>query len=129
MVLDEPVAGAPAQPDPAVPRVLVVDDEEAVMLTIQGILELEGYAVTAVPTGELALELLRAERFDVVLTDLRLENGIDGVELLSELRSQDADTVAIMLTGYASLDSAVKALRAGAYDYLFKPCDVFELKL
>src|SRR5438093_331358 len=73
MVLDEPVAGAPAQPDPAVPRVLVVDDEEAVMLTIQGILELEGYAVTAVPTGELALELLRAERFDVVLTDLRLE--------------------------------------------------------
>jgi signal transduction histidine kinase len=109
--------------------VLVVDDEEAVMLTIQGILELDGYEVIATATGEEALELLRTQRFDVILTDLRLEDGIDGLDLLGELRRQSIDAVAIMLTGYASLDSAVKALREGAYDYLFKPCDVLELRM
>jgi signal transduction histidine kinase len=128
MVLDEPMTGSPIAADPSVPRVLVVDDEEAVMLTIQGILELDGYEVIATATGEEALELLRTQRFDVILTDLRLENGVDGLDILGELRRQSLDTVAIMLTGYASLDSAVKALREGAYDYLFKPCDVLELR-
>src|SRR6266542_5688444 len=99
MVLDEPLADSTQPPDPDVARVLVVDDEEAVMLTIQGILELEGYAVTAAATGEHALELLRTQHFDVVLTDLRLENGLDGVDLLGELRRQGSETVAIMLTG------------------------------
>jgi signal transduction histidine kinase len=129
MILDEPVTGSPVAADPSVPRVLVVDDEEAVMLTIQGILELDGYEVIAIAKGEEALELLRTQHFDVILTDLRLDDGVDGLDLLGELRRQSLDAVAIMLTGYASLDSAVKALREGAYDYLFKPCDVLELRM
>src|SRR5690242_2903970 len=129
MVVDEPLTGSPATANPALTRVLVVDDEEAVMLTIQGILELDGYEVIATASGEEALELLRTQYFDVVLTDLRLENDIDGIDLVRELRRHSLDGVAIMLTGYASLDSAVKALREGAYDYLCKPCDVLELRM
>ena len=124
MVLDEPATGIQSVANLAAPRVLVVDDEEPVMLTIQGILDLDGYDVTGTMSGQAALELLRAEQFDVVLTDLRLQDGIEGMDLLRELRGRASDTVAIMLTGYASVDSAVTALREGAYDYLVKPCDV-----
>jgi DNA-binding NtrC family response regulator len=109
-------------------RVLVVDDEETVMLTLQGVLELDGYDVTASSSGEHAIELVRTQHFDLVLTDLRLDNGVDGIDILRELRRQSIDSVSIMLTGYSSLDSAVKALREGAYDYLLKPCDVLELR-
>jgi signal transduction histidine kinase len=128
MVLAELMTGSPAAADPSRARVLVVDDEEAVMLTIQGILELDGYEVIATGSGEAALELIRTQYFDVVLTDLRLEDGMDGLDLVRELRQQSLDAVAIMLTGYASLDSAVRAIREGAYDYLHKPCDVLELR-
>jgi YesN/AraC family two-component response regulator len=71
--------------------------------------------------------LLRRNVYDVVLTDLRLDD-LDGLTILAETRRNSPDTVSIMLTGYASLDSAVQALREGAYDYLVKPCDVEELK-
>jgi signal transduction histidine kinase len=127
MVLDQEVAGPLNVADPSVPRVLVVDDEVAVMLTLQGILELDGYAVIATSSGKHALELLGTQHFDVLLTDLRLD-GIEGIDLLREARHQSPDIVSIMLTGYASLETAVKALREGAYDYLFKPCDVAELR-
>ncbi len=73
------------------------------------------------------MDLLRRNVYDVVLTDLRLDD-LDGMTILAETRRTSPDTVSIMLTGYASLDSAVQALREGAYDYLVKPCDVEELK-
>jgi signal transduction histidine kinase len=109
------------------PRILVVDDEETVLLTIRGVLELDGYEVVSASTGAKALELLRGQRFDLILTDLRLRD-LDGVALLHEHRQQAPDAAAIMLTGYASLESAVQALREGAYDYLIKPCNVVELR-
>jgi signal transduction histidine kinase len=129
MVADQEIARELKPAVSGIPRVLVVDDEEAVLLTIQSILELDGYEVVATTSGEHALELLHNEHFDLVLTDLRLENGIDGIELLRELRRTSADAVSIMLTGYGSLDSAVSALREGAYDYLLKPSDVLELRM
>ena len=107
--------------------VLVVDDEESVALTIQAILRLDGHDVTAVTTGSDALRLLNERQFDVVLTDLRL-GDIDGIEVLREVQKTSPDTAAIMLTGYASLESAISALRSGAYDYLMKPSDVEELR-
>src|SRR5207249_3514277 len=107
--------------------VLVVDDEEGVLVTMQAILEMEGYAVAIAQKGAAAIDLLRRQTFDVVLTDLRLDD-LDGLAILAEVRRTSPETVAIMLTGYASLDSAVQALRQGAYDYLVKPCDVEELK-
>lgn len=108
-------------------KLLVVDDEESVSLTIEAILEKDGYEVTAVTRGEAALDLLRSTTFDLVLTDLRLDD-VDGLAILGELRRTSPDTVGITLTGYASLDSAIQALREGAYDYLVKPCDVEELR-
>lgn len=108
-------------------RVLVVDDEESVLQTIAAILRREGYDVVAVPGVDDALRRLGESPYDVVLTDLRLE-GASGMQIVSELRRRWPESAAIVLTGYASLQSAVDALREGAYDYLVKPCDVEELK-
>lgn len=108
-------------------KVLVVDDEQSVATTVRAILQLDGNEVTAVTNGKEALELLREREFDIVLTDLRLDD-LDGIEVLRETQKLWPDTVAIMLTGYASLESAVAALRNGAYDYLIKPTNVNELR-
>jgi signal transduction histidine kinase len=111
----------------ATSKVLVVDDEQSVATTIKAIPELDGSEVTAVTSGSEALAQLREHEFDVVLTDLRLDD-LDGIEILRETQKLWPDTVSIMLTGYASLESAVTALRSGAYDYLIKPSDVDELR-
>jgi len=112
----------------ATSKVLIVDDEESVAVTMAAILEMDGYAVTTALRGEDAIARLRSDTFDLVLTDLRLEN-FDGMDVLAEARRRSPDTIGIVLTGYASVESAVKALREGAYDYLLKPCDVEELRL
>jgi signal transduction histidine kinase len=107
--------------------ILVVDDEPNVLLTLAAILEEEGYQVeTASSFGE-ARGHLQARRFDVVLTDLRMEDE-GGMALLAELRSRWEGIVPLVLTGYASLETAVEALREGAYDFLVKPSEVGELK-
>jgi signal transduction histidine kinase len=108
-------------------RVLVVDDEPNVLETIAAILEGEGYEVRVAANVDAALLALDRERFDLVLTDLRME-GPSGLSLLTDLRRNWPKTMAVVLTGYASLESAIDALREGAYDYLIKPCDVEELK-
>jgi DNA-binding response OmpR family regulator len=107
-------------------KILVVDDDEAVRWTLGAVLSDVGYAVTLSPSGLDALAKIRAEAFDVVLTDLKL-GDVDGVEILEALRRTWPDTVTLMLTGYASVESAVGALRSGAYDYLLKPCAPEEL--
>jgi DNA-binding response OmpR family regulator len=106
---------------------LVVDDEESVAVTMGAILEMDGYQVDLATTGAAAVDQLRAATFDVVLTDLRLDDT-DGISLIGEVARIQPDTISIMLTGYASIESAIKALREGAYDYLIKPCDVEELR-
>ncbi len=116
------------KPPVAKGRILVVDDEPGVLITIQAILKMEGYEVQGAASGYDALHNLRNQPFDLVLTDLRLGDD-DGLDMLAELRKQSPDTVAIVLTGYASLESAIQAMRQGAYDYLVKPTDVEELKL
>lgn len=126
MVLDETIA-APMGALAAAPRILVVDDEETVLLSIQGVLELDGYAVSATTSGTEALTLAATTAFDLVLTDLRLDD-IDGLQVLRELQRISPTSVVVTLTGYASLDTALQALRDGAYDYLVKPCDVLELR-
>src|SRR5437762_1304288 len=109
------------------PRVLVVDDEQSVTVTMAAILEMDGYSVATALRGEEALKQIATEEFDLVLTDLRLDD-FDGMDVLAAARRRSKDTVGIVLTGYASLESAVKALREGAYDYMLKPADVEELR-
>ena len=108
-------------------KLLVVDDEESVAVTMGAILEMDGYSVSVTMSGADALRQIREMPFDLVLTDLRLDD-IDGLTILSEICRIHPDTVTIILTGYASMESAIKALREGAYDYLVKPCDVDELR-
>lgn len=109
-------------------RILVVDDEENVRITTAAILEQEGYDVDTASDGHEALSKVKGGNFDLVLTDLRME-GLDGNALLQELCSKHPSVVTVVLTGYASIESSIDALRCGVYDYLIKPCVVDDLKL
>ncbi len=108
-------------------RVLVVDDEAAERITLGEVLRLEGFRVTLAASGEEALSLaMKGPPFDVAILDLRLP-GIDGIEVLENLHRQSPQTVVILITGYATLETAISALRKGAYDYLLKPCPVEQI--
>jgi PAS domain S-box-containing protein len=112
--------------DPRSSRLLVVDDEENVLLTIAAILSQRGYQVETASSGQEAIDRIAKEPFDLVLTDLSMKE-VDGIEVVGAVREHQPDTVAIMLTGYASLDSAIEAIRRGAYDYLTKPTNIEEM--
>ena len=108
-------------------RVLVVDDEAAERITLGDLLRLEGFEVTLAASGEEALSLaMKGSPFDVAILDLRLP-GIDGIEVLENLHRHSPTTVVILITGYATLETAISALRKGAYDYLLKPCPVEQI--
>lgn len=100
--------------------VLVVDDEGAIRYSITKTLQRVGYHVEAAASGEEALEMMKTQNYDVVLTDIRMP-GLTGVELLRRITEQAPDAVVILLTGYASLETAIESLRLGAHDYLVKP--------
>ncbi len=109
------------------PKVLVVDNEQSVVVTTKAILQLDGYDVATTTSGAQARAMVREVEYDLVLTDLRLEDS-DGLDVLKAVRESYPETVTIVLTGYASVESAIQALRAGAYDYLVKPSEVEELR-
>ncbi len=106
--------------DPKAARILVVDDEGAIRYSISKTLQRVGYQVSSAASGEEALLMLDEMPFDVVLTDIRMP-GLSGVELLAKIKERAPDTVVILMTAYASLGTAVEALRLGAHDYLVKP--------
>ncbi len=101
-------------------RVLVVEDERAQREALAQYLGRSGYAVTAVGSGEEALARLAAESYAVLLTDLRLP-GADGLAVVRRARERDEETGVLLMTAYASVESAIEALRIGAHDYLLKP--------
>jgi signal transduction histidine kinase len=115
------------QRDAPAARLLVVDDEENILFTISEVLRLEGYEVEMAASGREAVSTLDAgATYDLVLTDLHMEDG-DGLLLLEEVRRRSPLTITIVLTGFAAVESAIAALRQGAYDYLTKPCIIAEL--
>src|SRR5205823_3330777 len=108
-------AGAPAATHRGFgTSILVVDDDDAVRWTIGEVLRDAAYSVTLATSGADALARLRQTEFDVVLTDLRL-GDVDGLAVLDAVRRTRPDAVTLMLTGYASVESAIAALRLGAY--------------
>jgi DNA-binding NtrC family response regulator len=109
-------------------RILVVDDEEIVRESVAGWLRRDGYQVEAVPDGKRALEALRAERRGIVFLDLKMP-GMDGLEVLAEARRSCPNTVFVIMTAYAAVETAVAAMKLGAYDYLAKPFDPEELSI
>ncbi|HEV8188239.1 MAG TPA: response regulator [Pyrinomonadaceae bacterium] len=109
------------------PRLLVVDDEESLRITTAAIFENEGYVVDTASSGDEAIELLNNKDYDLVLTDLHMEGG-DGLSVLNRIRRHAPLTISVVLTGFASVESAIAALQEGAYDYLIKPCDIESMK-
>lgn len=102
-------------------RILVVEDDSTARLLLSDMLRYAGYTVTQAPDGETALDILEKETFDVVLSDIVMED-VDGIEVLHTARLQPYRPAVILLTGHGTLQTCMSALRAGATDYLLKPC-------
>ena len=108
-------------------RILIVDDEEGIREVLRDFFEGEGFEVFEAANGVGALEMARRERFDVVLTDLKMP-GLDGLQVVKEIRHMRPRTAALILTGYPSTESAVSAMEIGCDGYLNKPVDLGLLK-
>jgi two-component system, NtrC family, response regulator PilR len=115
-------------PDPAAKRILVADDERSLRELLAIVLRREGHEVLLAESGEVALTALKRGPLDLLISDIKMPD-MSGVEVLRAAKATDASLPAIMMTAYASTETAVEAMRLGACDYLIKPFDVDELKL
>jgi DNA-binding NtrC family response regulator len=107
-------------------NLLIVDDEEQFLHSIQRSLEVRDFHVVTVNRGEKALEAARAQSFDIALVDLKMP-GIDGEQTLKALKQEHSAMEVVILTGHGTIDSAVACTRSGAYSYLQKPCELDRL--
>lgn len=107
-------------------KILLVDDEVIFTKNMDTLLETRGYRCTAVNSGAEAIRALENEDFDVVVLDLKMP-GMDGLTTLKEIKKLGLFTQTLILTGHGSIDSALEAIKLGAYDYLTKPCKISEL--
>ncbi len=108
-------------------NILLVDDEAIALRNLQHLLNCDAYAITATQSSEAALQLIKNQMFDVVLTDLRMEK-VDGMMILHTSREHHPDCEVIMITGHASTDSAVEAMRQGAFYYIAKPFRIEDVR-
>ncbi|MEW6163143.1 MAG: sigma-54 dependent transcriptional regulator [Nitrospirota bacterium] len=108
-------------------RVLVVDDEKIALKNLEHVMEKEGYVVTGTSSGQNALKILEGQEFDVVLTDLKMAKA-DGMQILKRCKELYPDTEVIMITGYATLESAVDTMKHGAFYYIAKPFKLDEVR-
>jgi DNA-binding NtrC family response regulator len=108
-------------------KLLIIDDERIALRNLEHVMKKEGYDVTSTQSGMNALKLLDEQQFDVVLTDLRMEK-VDGMQVLAKSRERYPDSEVIMITGFATLDSAVDAMRHGAFHYIAKPFKLDEVR-
>jgi DNA-binding NtrC family response regulator len=107
-------------------RVLLVDDEAIFTKNMSKLLKNRGYRVTAVNSGDSAIRELEQGHFDVIVLDLKMP-GMDGITTLKEVTKLGLFTETLILTGHGSIDTALEAMKLGAYDYLTKPCEIDEL--
>ena len=103
-------------------RILVVDDEKGMCEFLHYLLEGEGYEVEEAHSGAEALDKIKGKSYQLVLADIKMP-GIDGLEMLRRIREANEETVVIVMTGYSSLETAIKAIKYDASDYLTKPFD------
>jgi len=104
-------------------QLLLVDDEERFLETTKTLLEKRGVQTLTAANGLDAMKILRTNKVDVVILDVKMP-GLDGVEVLRKIKQEHPLVEVIMLTGHASVESAIEGLKLGAFDYLMKPCDV-----
>jgi len=109
-------------------KILFVDDDSAILSIVDKYLSREGYKVWLAESGAEALKLLKDKKFDIVFTDFKMP-GIDGIELLAKIKEYSPEIEVIIVTGHGTLESAVKAMKTGSYDYLQKPFKLDLLKI
>ena len=109
-------------------RILVVDDDESLRRITQLQLEEAGYAVLTASSGDRALQAIEEEAPALVITDLKMP-GLSGLEVLKKVRESYPQTTVVMITAFGTVQTAVEAMKAGAYDYITKPIDYEELVL
>ncbi|MBI5233455.1 MAG: response regulator [Deltaproteobacteria bacterium] len=107
-------------------RILIVDDDRSIREALFDYLSEKNYQVETADSGDVALEAIKSKGFDVVLTDLMLP-GMDGIEVMRLVREYDQDIAVILMTGFGSIESAMSAIKEGAYDYLAKPFKLDEM--
>ncbi|MEJ2725264.1 MAG: response regulator [Deltaproteobacteria bacterium] len=107
-------------------KILLVDDEAVFTNNMSKLLLNRGYHVTAVNSGDAAIQAMGEEDFDVVVLDLKMP-GMDGITTLKEIKKLGLFTETLILTGHGSIDTALEAIKLGAYDYLTKPCEINDL--
>ncbi|MEI8115271.1 MAG: sigma-54 dependent transcriptional regulator [Bacteroidia bacterium] len=107
-------------------RILVIDDERSIRNTLKDILEFEKYQVELAEDGFIALELLKASDFDVILCDIKMP-GMDGIEVLQKIEEIKPDIPVVMISGHGNIDTAVESIKKGAFDYIEKPLDLNRL--
>lgn len=120
--------GTPAPAPASKPRILIVDDEPSMREMLRIVLRRDGYEVVVAENGMSALDILRREPVDLLLSDIRMPD-LNGVEVLRAAKEMNRDIVAFMMTAFASTDTAVEAMRLGAVDYFTKPFSMDELRL
>src|SRR3990172_4453029 len=109
-------------------KILIVDDEERMCQSLARILSDLGYQAKALSEPAAAVREVESDSYDLVLTDIKMP-GLDGFDLLRAAKGKDKDSIVVFMTGYGSLESAVKAISLGAYDYLLKPLEIEDLKV
>jgi len=108
-------------------KILIVDDEKSIREFLEIMLKKEGYKVGSAVNAEEALKLFHNSNYELVISDIKM-SGMDGVELLKKIKEINPETIVLMITAYASVDTAIDAMKAGAYDYITKPFNVDEVK-
>src|SRR4030043_1219858 len=107
-------------------NILVIDDEKSIRNTLQEILEYEGHTVELATNGPEGLESFDKSTFDIVLCDIKMPD-MDGIEVLEKLMQKSRDIAVIMISGHGNIDTAVEAIKKGAYDFIEKPLDLNRL--
>lgn len=109
-------------------KILVVDDEKGMREMLKAFFEEEGYIVDVSPNGNKALELIERSSYDLVITDMVMPQ-MDGIKLMKKMKEKGCNAITIMITAYATAESAVEAMKLGAYDYIIKPFKLDELRI
>jgi len=104
-------------------KILIVDDEAAIRSALKEVLEYEGFTISEAPDGEIALKMVLKESFDLIFCDIKMPK-LDGLDFLSELKKEEINVPVVMITGHGTIDTAVEAIKRGAYDFIQKPLDL-----
>lgn len=105
------------------PKILIIDDEKSIRNTLKEILSYEGYEVTEAQDGSEGLKLAGSDKFDIILSDIKMPK-MDGIEVLEKLQEITPETPVVMISGHGNIETAVEAIRKGAFDYISKPLDL-----